>query len=186
MKHACYAFSLLALLVASCAPSPWVWNTIDSRVAVQTPTPLQTEGVDSYKADLKAKGVDVAALASVKNLAAHAADGSIYEVACFPAAANLVQLSRTQYYDQAINGLIKAYGARITERSTFSTPAGEGVELKYIVRVEGEKTAGYQRLLLIGKVGYVLSFTQPTTLDTTDLAGAEQRRRFFNSITVKP
>jgi hypothetical protein len=41
------------------------------------------------------------------------------------------------------------------------------------------------RTLLVDSIGYSLIFQPMDKQDTLGLAGAEQRRRFFNSITVK-
>jgi hypothetical protein len=95
---------------------------------------------------------------------------------------------RRDYYAGVVQSVLHDEQGQPITRSYFSTPAGAGLELKYKGRhqVTGKQVIKYIRSLVVDSVGYSLNFIPTDQQDSLGIAGNEQRRRFFNSITVKP
>jgi hypothetical protein len=61
------------------------------------------------------------------------------------------------------------------------------MEYKYkaLHKGTGKRVIKYTRILLADSIAYTLNFVPIDRQDSLGIAGAEQCRRFFNSITVK-
>lgn len=90
------------------------------------------------------------------------------------------------YYDWVVPHIVENGHGVLLKRSSFTTVAGEGVEMKYRVLHQSTKRPVliYRRFLLLGRVVYTFGFTPPNQLDSIGNSSAKQRERFFNSITV--
>ena len=97
-------------------------------------------------------------------------------------------VARRAYYDAVCRNTAKREGGTVLDRSFFSTPAGEGTEFSYTgLRVGSRRlVVKYVREVLVGPIGYSLTFLPLDRTDSTGQAGQEQRRRFFDSLTVIP
>jgi hypothetical protein len=176
---------LLALLLplVSAAFADWLPFAIDKQVAVQLPS-QPTE-------------VDLAKLMPSNNMqhtrmwALRAPEG-IYMVLRLPTGSGIISqrdtAGRRDYYAGVVQSVLHDEQGQPITRSYFSTPAGAGLELKYKGRhqVTGKQVIKYIRSLVVDSVGYSLNFIPTDQQDSLGIAGNEQRRRFFNSITVKP
>lgn len=95
---------------------------------------------------------------------------------------------RHRYYRSLIKSTLTDTHSRLLSRTTFLTAGIDGVELKLrsIDNVTGSPTIRYMRSIVLGSFGYDLLFQSATPNDSVDSVCNAQRRRFFNSITVKP
>lgn len=95
---------------------------------------------------------------------------------------------RRAFYAGVLTSVMRNESGQLLLITPFPTPAGAGIEYKYkaIHKGTGKRVIKYTRFLLADSVGYSLNFTPADRQDSLGVAGNEQRRRFFNSITVKP
>lgn len=196
MKHPYTSLCLLFLPLISCGPSPWPTYAIDNRVTVQTPGRLVASDTTALKKFAPKGTFRKGALATVASLTTKDEYGSYRVIradGANPASKLNWQAGPQGYYEECIEKLIKSYKAKLLARSPFSTSAGKGIEIKFTVPYKfrppasGEVEAvGYYRILLIGKVAYMLQFNPPYRQKSQDTTGTAHRQRFFNSITVKP
>ena len=96
--------------------------------------------------------------------------------------------ARQDYYDGAAKMLLLAQqNSRLVRRTSFSTPAGEGMELEFtaIHQGTGQLVTKYNRSLLIGRVGYGFNFIPHQRGASPDQQTEERRRKFFASIVCK-
>lgn len=175
------ALLFLPLLVFTAADT-WQPFAIDSHVTVQLPgQPTET---------------DLAKLNTGKNLGhtqmwtLKAADG-IYMVMRLPNKGSIGRADtagRQAYYAGVLTSVMRNEKAQTLSLTDFPTSVGEGIEYKYkaIHRGTGKRVIKYVRYLVVDSIGYSLAFTPADKLDSTGTAGNVQRRRFFDSITVKP
>ena len=96
--------------------------------------------------------------------------------------------ARSSYYAGVLSSVLRNEQGRLLARTPFPTAGGEGVEFKYnaMHRGTGKRVIKYLRYLVVDSVSYSLNFIPADRQDSLGLAGNEQRRRFFDSIAVKP
>lgn len=182
MKHA----YLVALLLSACASPAWVTYPIDPYLTVQLPAKPKATNLDS---------MGINKLMNYKTLPFQAFltedDSGAYMVVidASPRADSIsANANRDALYTSSIRQVLaRAEGNRLLSRTRFHTPAGEGVEL--VLRISSAKThtplLSYNRILLAHHRVYSFNFIPyEALLDST--AHTAQRRRFFDSITVKP
>lgn len=173
---------LLLLPVLAFVADTWQPFAIDQHVAVQLPA-QPTEA-------------DLAKLAPGQNLhhmrmwMARAPEG-VCQVMRIPGTATISQADtagRRAFYAGTLTSLMRNEKGQLLSVTPFPTPAGAGIEFKYkgVHRGTGKRVIKYGRSLLIDSVTYALNFLPIDNQDSTGMAGNEQRRRFFNSITVSP
>lgn len=97
---------------------------------------------------------------------------------------------RRAIYDSINTQAIRISKGRIVSSKYFYTAGGIGQEIsyRYINRhfAPARPTTFFMRNLVVDSANYFLQYVPNDIRDSLGLAGAEQRRRFFNSITVKP
>ena len=95
---------------------------------------------------------------------------------------------RMSFYAGGLSALLRSERGQLVAQTSFSTAGGAGVEYKYkaMDRATGKRIIKFMRCLVVDSIGYSLNFVAADKLDSLGIAGAEQRRRFFNSITVRP
>ena len=88
------------------------------------------------------------------------------------------------FYDGEIKGMVQDQGSTLLSRKPFSTSAGEGVAVTYRLAATQDSKAMivFSRTFVAKRSSYTLTFLQADGDTTSGVA----RRRFFNSITVKP
>ena len=97
---------------------------------------------------------------------------------------------RRAIYDSISTQALRLSKGRIVNRAYFATAAGIGQEVsyRYANRHYGgapKPTTFFMRNVVVDSANYFLQFLPNDISDSLGLAGAEQRRHFFNSITVK-
>jgi hypothetical protein len=175
-----YFLALLPLVAFSL--SDWQVFSIDNHVTVQVPT--QPEEMDLAKVGL----ADKKAMMSIFNARDAEAFYQIIKVTDLGIESGPTEVTeRQKFYTGVVKGLLNQQGGALLERTAFKTAAGEGIEIKYKAfdKRLGKQAIRYCRSLLAGKTSYSFNFITLDS-DTTGTSGAEQRRRYFNSITVKP
>jgi hypothetical protein len=183
MKHS-YCVALLCL--AACTSSAWITYPVDQYLTVQLPAKPKVTNLDSMGVNklLKQKTLPFQAFLTEDQNGIYAivVDASS-RVERIPANSN-----RDSLYAQGIKQILaRANDNRLLSRTRFNTPAGEGIEL--VVRTSSPETHTpllvYNRTLFAHHRVYTFTFTPyEALLDST--AHTAQRRRFFDSITVKP
>jgi hypothetical protein len=101
--------------------------------------------------------------------------------------ANRDTLGQEAYYRRKVKELIKRNALIIASRP-FSVGGIRGRDIIYKSHATPQPKVIYSRSFVLDSVGYTLNFI-PTFQEETSLLSsleAKQRRRFFNSITVKP
>jgi hypothetical protein len=95
---------------------------------------------------------------------------------------------RRAFYERVERSALIEANARLLTHTTFSTAGNTGIEFKYLAPNEssGQYNVSYTRSLVLDSVSYSLIFRPANPTDLSGRSGAEQRRRFFNSIIVKP
>jgi hypothetical protein len=180
-----YAY-LLTLLLSACSRPDWITYPVDHYLTVQLPALPKVMNLDSLGVNklLKQK-----TMASFKAFAAEDENGAYLVVVDSSARVSRISAAanRDSLYKQGISQILgRNKSNRLLSQTHFHTPAGEGVEL--VLSVNSPKTSTpvlvYNRTLLAHRKTYTLTFTPYTELDSA--GHTIQRRRFFNSITVKP
>ncbi|TGE04765.1 hypothetical protein [Hymenobacter fodinae] len=186
MKHG-YLFRALVLLslpLTSFIAPDWAPFTVDEQLQVLLPHPA--EEVDMKK--LTGRSIPNTRLLMTSDSV------GVYQIMLVkmpPAqAANLARAeSRESYYDGVVKGILDAQtDGVLLERATFPTSAGTGIEVKTRARHKGtgKLVVKYSRSLLANGVGYAFNFIPRDLADTAGISGNAQRRRFFDSIEIKP
>jgi len=174
-----YLLALLPLVAFTLVD--WQSFAIDKRLLVQLPTP---------PAEVNLTKVAPAQAAAHARMWALRAPKAIYLVVRLPT--GLISKSytarRSSYYAGVLSAVLQDERGQLVSRTSFPTAGGTGVEIKYraLSQFTGKRAIKYMRFLLVDSIGYSLLFQPTDKQDSLGLAGAEQRRRFFNSITVKP
>lgn len=143
-----------------------------------------------------AHGIDLAKLAPGKNLqhthvwALRATEG-IYQVLRLPNTHSIPRTDtagRRSFYAGVLASVIRNESAQLLSVTPFPSAGGAGIEYKYKGLHKGsrKRVIKYGRVLLLDSIGYTLNFVPTDQQDSLGIAGAEPRRRFYNSITVKP
>lgn len=178
-----YTYLLLLLLLAACSSSEWKSYPINEHLNVQLPT--APEKVDLQK-QRGLPNVDPATLHQMQAFTS-SDDYGVYSIVINPAdSATLGLLPRDSLYNDGIHQMLLTYQGNLRKRTSFSTPAGNGVEvlLDAVVPKVGKHVLTGVRLLLVGHQSF--AFTAVPYAETDTSLATTQRRRFFDSITVKP
>lgn len=183
MKYSYYA---ALLLLTACSSPRWVTYPVDSYLTVQFPVKPKVTNLDSMGVNklLERKTLPYKAfLAQDDNGTYMVAVDASSRTGIIP-----VNINRDSLYTLGIKQVLaRAKDNRLLSRTRFSTPAGEGVEL--VVRISSPITHTpllvYNRILLAHHHLYNFNFTPGEAL-LDSAAHTEQRRRFFDSIIVKP
>jgi hypothetical protein len=173
---------LLLLPFLPIAADTWQPFAIDQRVTVQFPRPPAAINL--------AKLTQSRQLGHMRAWMLRASEGT-YQVLRTHSKSMLGKQDtarRRSFYAGGLSALLQSERGQLVAQTFFSTAGGEGVEYKYKAteRDTGKRTIKFMRCLVVDSIGYSLNFVAADKLDTLGLAGNEQRRRFFNSITVKP
>ncbi len=178
---------LLALsFVTSCALSDWQTVAVDEYVTVQLPEQPKLVDVSGMPFPSPATR-QVATSPSVRVLSAKDKSG-VYGI-IVNSEALPIDLKRPiepdSFYNQGIRNVLQREHSTLLARSTFLTPAGKGVEVKFSSRPSSTNQVLIQHLrtILVGRASYTFSFLAH---DDNAASATAQRRRFFDSITVKP
>jgi hypothetical protein len=178
-----YAYLLLLIPLAACSSSEWKSYRINEHLNVQLPTIPE-------KVDLpKQGGVPNVGPATLHQMQAFTSsdDYGVYSIVINPAdSATLGLLPRDSIYNNRIRQMLLTYQGNLRKRTSFSTPTGNGVEvlLDAVVPNVGKHVLTGVRLLLAGHQSF--AFTAVPYAETDTSLATAQRRRFFDSITVKP
>jgi hypothetical protein len=183
MKH---SYCVVLLCLVSCTSPAWITYPVDQYLTVKLPAKPKVTNLDSMGVNklLKQKTLPFQALLAEDQNGIYAlvVDASS-RIERIP-----VNSNRDSLYAQVIKQLLaRAHDNRLLSRTSFNTPAGEGIEL--VMRTSSPETHTpllvYNRTLFAHHRVYTFTFTPyEALLDST--AHTEKRRRFFNSITVKP
>jgi hypothetical protein len=181
-----YSYCIILFSLTACASPAWITYPVDQYLTVQLPTKPKVTNLDSMGVNklLKKKTLPFQAFLTEGESGAYmiVVDASA-RVDSIPTDAN-----RDSLYAQGIKQLLaRANDNRLLSRTRFHTPAGDGVE--FVMRVSSPTTHTpvlvFNRTLLAHHRAYTFTFTPyEALLDST--AHAAQRRRFFDSIIVKP
>jgi hypothetical protein len=95
---------------------------------------------------------------------------------------------RRAIYDSITTHALRLSKGRVVGHVRFLTAAGWGAETsyRYINPYSHLPTTFFMRNLVVDSANYFLECVPNDTHDSLGLASAEQRRRFFSSLTVKP
>ena len=174
-----YLLALLPLLAFTLLD--WQSFAVDKRLIVQLPAPPSEVNL--------AKVAPAQAAAHARMWALRAPE-AIYLVMRLPT--GFINkgdtASRSAYYAGVLSAVLQDERGQLVSRTSFPTAGGAGVEIKYkaLSQFTGRRAIKYMRVLLADSIGYTLLFQPTDKQDSLGLGGAEQRRRFFSSITVKP
>lgn len=173
---------LLLLPFLPIAADTWQSFAVDTRVTVQLPAP-------PTEADM-AKLVPGGKAGRTRLWMLQAPEG-LYQVLRIPSKGTIAKqdtAARSSYYAGVLSSVLRNEQGRLLARTPFPTTGGVGMEFKYngVHRGTGKRVIKYTRYLVLDSIGYSLNFIPADRLDSLGLAGNEQRRRFFNSIVVKP
>lgn len=181
-----YGYCIVLFFLSACTPPAWITYPVDHYLTVQLPAKPKVTNLDSMGVNklLKKKTLPFQAFLTEDEDGAYmiVVDASA-RIDSIPADAN-----RDSLYSQGIKQILaRANDNRLLSRTKFHTPGGEGIE--FVMRVSSPTTHTpvliYNRTLLAHHRAYTFTFTPyEALLDST--AHAAQRRRFFDSITVKP
>ena len=96
--------------------------------------------------------------------------------------------AREELYNGIVAGLLRSQKGVLVATSPFATAGGPGLEIKYkgLQLGTNKMVVKYTRALLVGKINYSFNFIPKDKEDATGTSGNEQRRRFFDSVVVKP
>jgi hypothetical protein len=181
-----YAYLLALLPLATCSTPKWEAYPIDAYLTVQLPAKPRVLSIDSTGVDKVIK--DKKVLAPIRAYGAKDSYG-VYSVVVNTAPPGVpidIPASRDSLYAQGIRNTLRVnQGSRLLSKTMFNTPVGVGIAVKVAIISPntGSPELVYNRTLLTKHRTYAFTFS-PSDEDTT--AGAAQRRRFFDSITVKP
>jgi hypothetical protein len=173
---------LLLLPLFAFTADTWQPFAIDSRVSLQLPT-HPTE-------------LDFAKLAPTRKpdhtriWLLRAPEGT-YQVIRLPNNSTISSTDtagRRAFYTGVLTSVMRNESGQLLLITPFPTSAGAGMEYKYkaMHKGTGKHVIKYTRILLADSIAYTLNFVPIDRQDSLGIAGAAQRRRFFDSITVKP
>jgi hypothetical protein len=172
---------LLLLPLLAFTADTWQSFAIDNRVTVQLPS--QPTQVDLAKLTGKSVG-------HLRLWALRTPEG-IYQIMRMPTGTFISRAdtaSRRSFYQGFLSSVLSDEQGQLLSRMPFATNAGAGMEYKYrgLHQGTGKRVVKHVRSLVTDSVGYTLIFTPTDPKDSLGLASAEQRRHFYNSLTVKP
>lgn len=175
------AVALLFLLVNACASSDWSTYPIDNHLAVRLPSPPKAVNLQ------KQKGLPEVPAAALQHVQAFVStdDYGAYTVLINPVDSVGLQ-PRDSFYNDRIRQVLLTQQGRLLTRTSFSTPAGRGVEalLDVLPPNIGKHVLMGVCSVLVGQNNYALCFVPYAETDSS--RGRICRRRFFDSIVVKP
>ncbi|GAB2941288.1 hypothetical protein GCM10027048_02200 [Hymenobacter coalescens] len=169
-------------LLALTTTDSWAPFAIDEQVSVELPTPPQE--IDAAKLGLQ--------LPNTRLLMAQDTVGlyqlTRLELTAAQAATTQGEAARQRFYDGVVKGALNGQqDAVLLARTPFQTAGGDGIELKMRARHKGtgKLVVKFSRALLVGRIGYTLTFLPLDKADTAGVSGSAQRQRYFNSLVVK-
>ncbi|MGI4874222.1 MAG: hypothetical protein ACRYFX_23925 [Janthinobacterium lividum] len=173
---------LLLLPLLSFAADTWQPFAVDQRVAVQLPGQPQEMNLAELTGG---RPIHHARMWHVQ------ASDALYSIARSHLEETLTPrdtLGRRNYYSRAFEAVLRSEQGQLLEYAFFPTSAGQGIEVKYkgLTKVTKQRLIRIMRCLVVDSVSYTFSFRSTDKTDSLGLAGAGQRRRFFDSITVEP
>ena len=173
---------LLLLPLLACTALDWQPVAIDQRVTVQLPA--QPTEVDFAKLAPNMKP-DYTRLWMLR------APEGIYQIMRSPQGMNIGpqdEASRDAFYRGMLSSLLRNDKGQLVAMTPFPAAGGTAIEYEYkgIHKGTGKRVLKFVRCLVLDSISYTLNFTPTDKLDSLGLAGAEQRKRFYNSLTIKP
>lgn len=174
---------LLASFLCLTAPSAWQTLTVDPHLAVQLPTPVTELNFGQLMPGQRFP-------AHLRAWTAEAPDGRCIILRTpNPPGQHIAKQDtarRRVFYQQAMaSALAEEAAPHVLSCLAFATPAGSGVELKYVVWDTYVRTrrVRYLRCLVLDSVKYSLLF-RPTTSADSVAASSPTQRRFFASLKI--
>lgn len=177
-------YLLLIPLVAFVPPSKWQPFAIDKQVVVQVPTQPSEANIDKLAT---AHHYSPTRVWTVK-----APEGTYFIIRTAGKASESIgrqnTTQRQALYNSVIQAALQSDRGVLLTRTFFATAGGNGCEVKYkgTHPLTQRRVIKYLRYLVVDSIGYSFQLLPSNPYDSLGLAGAEQRRRFYNSITVKP
>ncbi|MFD2719704.1 hypothetical protein ACFST9_13330 [Hymenobacter monticola] len=193
MKKSHFLLWLLVggLSLAAFARADWVTFALDERVSVQLPVQPTELAVAKTLSPEQAKTLSPE---QVKNnhvyltTDAYGTYQVVQSATGFSAEQAALAATRAAFYQRMLQGVLRHEHGTLLAQSPFPTAGGEGVEFAYrhVSRGSGKPVLAVARHLLVGTTSYGFTFTPRDQQDSTGTSGNAQRRRFFDSIVVKP
>lgn len=180
------SFSLAAFTLAD-----WVSFALDERVSVQLPAQPTELALSKTLSPEQSKTVSPE---QVKNnhvyvtKDAYGAYQVVQSATSLSAEKTALAATRANFYQRILQGVLKHEHGTLIAQSTFPTAGGEGLEItyRYLRKGTGKPVITVARHLLVGTISYGFYFVPLDQQDSTGTSGHQQRRRFFESIAVKP
>jgi hypothetical protein len=171
---------LLLLPLLAFTTDIWQPFAVDNRVTVQLPG--QPTLVDVAKLTGKPVG-------HLQFWVLRAPEG-IYQIMRIPSGTSISRtdtVNRRSFYQGLLSSLLSDEQGQLLGSVPFTTTAGSGMEYKYrgLHQGTGKRVVKHVRSLVADSIGYTLMFTPTDPKDSLGLMSAEQRRRFYNSLTTK-
>jgi hypothetical protein len=177
-------YLLLLPLAAFVPPNTWQPFAIDKQVAVLVPTRPSEADIDKLA---KAHRYSPTRVWTTK-----APEGTYFIIRTAGKTSESIgrqnSAQRQALYTSIIQAALQSDKGKLLTRISFPTAGGPGCEVKYrgTHPLTQRRVVKYLRYLVVDSIGYSFQFLPANPNDSLGLAGAEQRHRFFNSITVKP
>jgi hypothetical protein len=177
-------YLLLLPLLTFAAANTWQPFAIDKQVAVRVPTQPTEANI--------AKLATAHHYSPTRVWTAKAPEGAYFIIRTAGKASESIgrqnSSQRQALYTSVIRAALQSDKGELLTRTSFLTDGGAGCEVKYkgTHPLTQQRVIKYLRYLVVDSVGYSFQFLPANAYDSLGIAGAEQRRRFFNSITVKP
>jgi hypothetical protein len=167
---------LLLLPLLSCTLLTWQPFALDERVTVELPA----QPTEAHAAPGKKVG-------RTRAWQLHTADG-VYHILRQPTGlVRAEEATRNACYEGLISATLRAEQGQLVLITAFPTDAGPSLEYKYRVVRRGthQHLTKIARVLVVDSVAYSLQFIPADPRDSLGVAGAAQRTRFYNSLTVQ-
>jgi hypothetical protein len=182
----CTWYLLLLPLFAATVADVWQSFAVDKILTVQMPA----KAAELNMTELLRTGQ---APARTRTWVAQASEGLCVVMRIPTANAQRIKQSdaahRQVFYKDVVRGALAVENhAFLLKRTSFQTAGGDGIEIKYTAlnARTGRRRVRYMRSLVVDSIGYNFIFRPANLSDSLGLVDYTQRRRFFNSITVKP
>ena len=176
---------LLLLPLLAFAPSDtWQSFSIDKQVAVQMPMRPSEANLDKLAA--------AHYYSPTRVWTAKAPEGVYFVIRTAGKVSESIgrqnTAQRQALYTTVIQAALQSDQGELVTRTSFPTAGGDGCEIKYRGShpLTQRRIIKYLRYLVVDSIGYSFQFLPANPYDSLGLAGAAPRRRFFNSIVVKP
>lgn len=182
-----YMYSVVLFFLTACSAPGWTSYPIDQHVSVQLPSKPYLINLESTGANKTLKYKNLAPYQVFAVADNRAKYRYTIVVNTDPMIAQVVTTAvRDSLYGQSISKTLPLFkSSRLLNKTTFRTPAGEGVEFAFsaLSSTTGKREVIHTRVLLVNRKTYALGFV----IDEQDSVASDMLcRRFFNSITVHP